>query len=238
MLHTDVASWRSHRHSTHDRLMEDTSMGQYILHAKEKRSLYNSALSALAALSASLPLCPLCLWLSGVLAVFYLWIARSRYATEREALRASRNAALQMGRAHDAAALGMWAHGDAAAGTMMAGAIPTAPHAVGSTRVVGPPQAQYSYGTPSPLAAAYAGYDAAFAGADGTRHDPRFVDARHRPSDAEVAYLRRELSDEQRRLLALEEQLAQHKAREGRLARTVDVSLAVWQNGTHCCERL
>ena len=46
MLHTDVASWQSHRHSTHDRLMEDTSMGQYLLRAKEKRFLYSHAYRA------------------------------------------------------------------------------------------------------------------------------------------------------------------------------------------------
>jgi hypothetical protein len=174
MLHADVAGWQSHRHSTHDRLMENTSMGQY--------------------------------------------------ATEREALRASRNAALHMSRSHDAAALGTRAH-DPADGAQMGRAFPPVTHSVGSTRAVGPPEVQYGYGAPSPLAAAYAGYDAAFAGADGTRNDPRFVDARNRPSDAEVAYLRRELADEQRRLLALEEQLGQHKAREGRVARTVDVRL-------------
>ena len=62
--------------------------------------------------------------------------------------------------------------------------------------------------------------------ADGTRTDPRLVDARQRPSDAEIGYLRRELMEEQRRLLALEEQLGQHKAREGRIGRTVDSALS------------
>ena len=139
-----------------------------------------------------------------------------QYSAEREALRASRNAALHMGRSHDAATHGPWAQDLASAPAQMA-RVRSVPHAV-----VDPDAARY--GSPSPLAAVDEGYGAAFAGADGTRLDPRFVDARHRPSDAEVAYLRRELSDEQRRLLALEEQLGQHKAREGRVARTVDVS--------------
>lgn len=147
-----------------------------------------------------------------------------QYAKHREALRASRNAALHMGRSHDVMMLDSWPR-DPTSSRSVERAVAPVPRVVGGLGAAEP--LQFPHATPSPLAAAYAGYDATFSGPDGTRHDPRFVDARHRPSDAEVAYLRRELSDEQRRLLALEEQLGQHKAREGRIARTVDVSPAI-----------
>lgn len=55
----------------------------------------------------------------------------------------------------------------------------------------------------------------------------QFVDARQKPSDAEIQYLRTELMEEQRRLLAVEEQLGQGKAREGRVARTYDSAMSL-----------
>ena len=145
MLHADAGGWQSHRNSTHDRLMSDTSMG--------------------------------------------------KYATERDALLSSRNAALHLGRERDAAMLDPWAQGPTSGPAVSPWGAPQ-PHAAAPPHAAPPPH----------------GYASAFAGADGTRHDPRFVDARHRPSDAEISYLRRELSEEQRRLLALEEQLGQVRA--------------------------